>query len=646
MQVLERHLGCTHINGSLNIYFKDDNIDGLEAELTVNLGSVVSISGNLVIRRTKGIRSLSFLQKLRYIGGEKPENGKYSVFIYENQNLRKLWNFSDPNFHLRINNGIFAFHDNPYLCLSEVEKLAEITGLKGKYTKNDVSHYSNGDNAACATIQMDVEVEVNSSEALLIWKPFGRKVIGYTIFYKPEYRPETVVETCVNSPWESNFTSGTNVTLTKLEPFTNYSYYIRCSTDDTHQETGVKYFKTKSHNPDEPRGFKAEGIADDTINLSWIRPLHVNGKLLHFVLNYNEEPDMFTVGFRNYCEQPRIYYQTERFAVSRRDGMDRQKYPTIYIEPSATSYNLSNLKHFTMYAFYLSACNEPKDDNKCSPIMHSFSRTQRKVEADDVQNVEAIVFDQKDVDVFWSEPTEPNGLIVAYRVMYENEDLHEQLPTVECIPKDAYFNESHMVLSNLSPGTYKLTVQAESVAGFGRPSKPVHFVIIAEMDLAVIIWPVVVFAVSFLGGFYYYWWYKKKYSLDGMHLIASINPECSDLLYEIMRSCWCWKPNDRLTFWDIVEKLENSVSPDFKLVSFIHSREGLEHRLIHGRQRPYNAPAVSTQPREDLISHYNVSDDEVSLHVGGMPRTTSYMHSQSLARSNDSRTQFGSGDLY
>nr|CAH7763767.1 unnamed protein product [Callosobruchus chinensis] len=45
-----------------------------------------------------------------------------------------------------------------------------------------------------------------------------------------------------------------------------------------------------------------------------------------------------------------------------------------------------------------------------------------------------------------------------------------------------------------------------------------------------------------------------------------------------MRDCWHWKPNDRLTFWDIVEKLENSVSPDFKLVSFIHSREGLEHR--------------------------------------------------------------------
>ncbi|CAH1968781.1 unnamed protein product, partial [Acanthoscelides obtectus] len=461
---LEHLKGCTHINGSLNIYFKEDNIDGLEAELMENLGSVVRISGNLIIRRTKGIRSLNFLQKLRYIGGEKPENGKYSVFIYENQNLRKLWNFSDPNFHLKINNGIFAFHDNPYLCLTEVEKLAEITGLNGKYTKNDVSQYSNGDNAACATIRMDVVVKVNSSEAVLIWKPFSRKVIGYTIFYKPEYRPETVVETCVNSPWESNFTSGTTVTLSKLEPFTNYSYYIRCSTDDTHQETEIKYFKTKSHNPDEPSSFKAEGIADDIINLSWIRPMHFNGKLLHYVLNYNEEPDMFTVGFRNYCEHPRvddlagvdfdstyfadtdykppntqmvakandsddednctcaetppmkspskntftrlsfdnfaiqfkdrrydncsvsntteeceqIYYQTDRFLVSKRDGTDRRKYPTIYIEPNVTSYNLTNLKRFTMYAFYLSACNEPKEDNKCSSIMHSFARTQKK----------------------------------------------------------------------------------------------------------------------------------------------------------------------------------------------------------------------------------------------------------------------------
>lgn len=44
--------------------------------------------------------------------------------------------------------------------------------------------------------------------------------------------------------------------------------------------------------------------------------------------------------------------------------------------------------------------------------------------------------------------------------------------------------------------------------------------------------------------------------------------ECSDLLYEVMRQCWSWRPIHRPTFWDIVEKLEDHVGENFKVVSF------------------------------------------------------------------------------
>lgn len=43
---------------------------------------------------------------------------------------------------------------------------------------------------------------------------------------------------------------------------------------------------------------------------------------------------------------------------------------------------------------------------------------------------------------------------------------------------------------------------------------------------------------------------------------------CSDFLHELMNSCWHWRPNDRPTFWDIVERLEEHVDPDFKMVCF------------------------------------------------------------------------------
>lgn len=42
--------------------------------------------------------------------------------------------------------------------------------------------------------------------------------------------------------------------------------------------------------------------------------------------------------------------------------------------------------------------------------------------------------------------------------------------------------------------------------------------------------------------------------------------ECPDILYEIMKICWSWRPNDRPTFWDIVERLEDHVEREFKMV--------------------------------------------------------------------------------
>lgn len=42
---------------------------------------------------------------------------------------------------------------------------------------------------------------------------------------------------------------------------------------------------------------------------------------------------------------------------------------------------------------------------------------------------------------------------------------------------------------------------------------------------------------------------------------------CSDILFEIMKSCWNWRPNDRPTFWNIVERLETLVENNFKIVS-------------------------------------------------------------------------------
>lgn len=49
----------------------------------------------------------------------------------------------------------------------------------------------------------------------------------------------------------------------------------------------------------------------------------------------------------------------------------------------------------------------------------------------------------------------------------------------------------------------------------------------------------------------------------------------SDILFEIMKSCWNWRPNDRPTFWNIVERLETLVENNFKIVSTLQLFYGI-----------------------------------------------------------------------
>lgn len=137
--------GCTVINGSLIINIRGGN--NLAAELEANLGLIEEISGFLKIRRSYALVSLSFFRKLHLIRGETLEIGNYSFYALDNQNLRQLWDWSKHN--LTITQGKLFFHYNPKLCLSEIHKMEEVSGTKGRQERNDIALKTNGDQASC-----------------------------------------------------------------------------------------------------------------------------------------------------------------------------------------------------------------------------------------------------------------------------------------------------------------------------------------------------------------------------------------------------------------------------------------------------------------------------------------------------------------
>lgn len=76
-----------------------------------------------------------------------PALRNYSFYALDNQNLRQLWDWSKHN--LTIARGKLFFHYNPKLCLSEIHKMEEISGTKGRQERNDIALKTNGDQASC-----------------------------------------------------------------------------------------------------------------------------------------------------------------------------------------------------------------------------------------------------------------------------------------------------------------------------------------------------------------------------------------------------------------------------------------------------------------------------------------------------------------
>lgn len=69
----------------------------------------------------------------------------YSFFAINNQHLQSLWDWSQHNLTIRA--GRLFFRQNPKLCMSEIHKMWEKTGITVKPEEGDFRN--NGEKASC-----------------------------------------------------------------------------------------------------------------------------------------------------------------------------------------------------------------------------------------------------------------------------------------------------------------------------------------------------------------------------------------------------------------------------------------------------------------------------------------------------------------
>lgn len=533
---------CTHINGSL--FIRQIKHKDLLKEFKESFQYVLEITGFFKIERSDSITSLQdILPRLRIIGGNYLEKDGYALYVFENVNLEKLWNWTNPKEVLKIKKGKFSFHGNPKLCLDDIDEFSRAVGVK--YDKTlDISRYKE----ICTFIDLNpVVVENNPTNVTLKWNKFevvqNDTFRGYLVVYATTEqinKTQDNDDTCDVVQWETIFLKETSVQIVDLQPFTEYTYFIETFSNVTRQ-TKYEKFTTLSSDPTPPINVAAISNTSNSILLTWNPPTTKNGILSHYTLAiYEERDDRMFLQQINYCNHSRFIKPTKivtpkvqsnlpctefckrKEMIEKMDNIfsdvckhtfisfeDISKYegscksfmyhdveevnsPSLHQRPieiieipaNRTSYLKTNLAPYTMYIIYLRACNENRTEEiQCSdPVMLWQRTTKDSISGDKIDYLDVHTKDNN-VILRWHEPKQPNGLIVAYEIEHKRSGVEYSKSVTECILYEEFQkqnNEYEYELQNFLAGKYRIRVRAVSIAGPGSFTDLHDFTIVEE----------------------------------------------------------------------------------------------------------------------------------------------------------------------
>lgn len=574
---------CTNITGSM--IFKINNRK-VAALLPENMRMIKNITGSLTIRRSSMITSLNFLPELQAIGSENDK----SISVMDNENLVELWDLTNRT--LAIENGSRVhFHYNPKLCLSEIRKLTDHLHIEP--TLLEVSRDSNGETATCDNFTLNTRIaEAWPTNVSFVWddKPDALFFFYYiedveqTLYSSCDAFDWRMVTTYTNNVTLTHLTP--HVTY-------KYFIKLPGNGLNVPHQTEVLKFHTLSADPTPPVNVLAISDSYDSTVVSWEPPLILNGELSHYVLIWHLESDVEEYLYqRDYCKNP-VSIQTTTTTVvapqlvekppddgckckknnielefkikdsfselcdylqrsgdrgglsvgcrpyryitddthkfSKRLSYGRPITEEIRISANDTSFKIGNLDPYSMYVFYLSACNVNRTiEPQCSEVERVYNRTRRNDDADKIIHGITVKVDNADLTILWSEPPIFNSLLLTYEI-----DFKDKVPSV-CLSR----NESQRLnfvyrFPKLIPGEYQVRMRATSLAGPGEYTPYKTFVIEQENGwdsvelyvLFLVVLPFVV-VVAGLGA----WLGYRRRQRNQILLITDVNPEYSEYI--------------------------------------------------------------------------------------------------------------------
>ncbi|XP_066579876.1 phosphatidylinositol phosphatase PTPRQ isoform X2 [Amia ocellicauda] len=261
--------------------------------------------------------------------------------------------------------------------------------------------------------------DVTASTATISWSPPAQPN-GILLYYKILYENSTT--------WSTMNSSKPHIQLTNLKPFSSYNVTVRAYTKYGYgnQTSPALNVLTEEDAPGSPPfNLTYESISSTEITVSWLSPLHANGIILSYIVQYwNASHSM-------------------------------------NISSTSTKVTISNLKKYSQYWLYVAANTKFGSGNQTSDVLNV--TTLEDVPGGPVHNLIAHNVSSTAISVSWLPPDLPNG-----RVFY-NVSLREAQTNIPV--SEFTTSETTILIQNLQKYTdYILRVTAATAAGFSENS--------------------------------------------------------------------------------------------------------------------------------------------------------------------------------
>ncbi|XP_041035673.1 insulin-like growth factor 1 receptor [Carcharodon carcharias] len=318
-----QHLAeCTVIEGNLIVNIRGGN--NLAVKLEIYLGLIETITGFLKIKHSFALVSLSFFANLKLIQGDSMVDGNYTLYVLDNQNLQQLWNWNHHKLSIPAGRMYFAF--NPKLCLSEIYKMEEITGTKGRQNKAEINPRTNGDRVSCKSYVLRFVSNTTYTDRILLkWERYEpqdyRDLLSFIVYYKDapfqNVTEDIGQDACVSNSWTMvdvdhplNKDHYPEVMLYNLKPWTQYAIFIRAITltvSEASHSHGAKselvYIRTRAAAPTVPQDVVSMSNSSSQLILKWKPPIQHNGNITYYLVVWQQQPEDGELYINDYCHK-------------------------------------------------------------------------------------------------------------------------------------------------------------------------------------------------------------------------------------------------------------------------------------------------------------------------------------------------------